>query len=137
MLILLAMPALAAPKCASTKALTAQEGIFTDGSKLSADYDNGQSLCWSITPSCLDEGRVTLWFDRMEVEHRYDFVQVFDASGRLLGKSAGTETTYMGTGFTVWFSSDESTTDLGFTAHYACEGIDDEGELEIIEDVEE
>ncbi len=136
MLLLLSLPALAAPTCKSAQALTAQEGTFTDGSKEAAQYASGQSTCWKVAPSCPDEGRVTLWFERMELEARYDFVQVFDDSGRLLGKAAAKGSTFSGESLTVWFSTDESTTDVGFTARYACESLDG-GELERIGDVGE
>lgn len=136
MLLLLSLPAFAAPTCKTTQSLTALEGTFTDGSKESAQYKDGQSVCWKVAPSCPDEGRVTLWFERMELEARYDFVQVFDASGRLTSKSASKEMTFYGDSFTVWFSTDESTTDVGFTARYSCESLE-EGEEDRIGDAEE
>jgi hypothetical protein len=130
MLILLAAPALAAPTCKVTTTLTAQEGTFTDGSKAEDTYANDQSLCWHITPACPDEGRVKLWFERMNLETEYDFVQIYDADGELLDESADGKSTYSGTGFTVWFSSDYSIAGLGFSAAYSCETLSEDVESE-------
>jgi hypothetical protein len=127
-LLSLAVAAAATPECTTSTALTAQEGRFTDGSKTEDDYATNQDHCWAIKPECPAESLVTLSFERMAVEREYDFVQVYSAGGELLSKAADTSETFTAEGFTVWFHSDDSVTDQGFTASYSCETLDEAGD---------
>lgn len=125
-LLLTLATASAAPTCSATKALVAEEGGFTDGSAPTNEYSDGQDICWKLAPTCPEGGSVSLHFTRVDVERGYDWVQVFGASGALLGKSAGTSTTWTDSGFTVWFHSDESIAKTGFSASYSCETLSEE-----------
>lgn len=120
------MALLSPPPVRAGKSLTAEEGTFTDGSAASSSYSPGQDICWKVAPSCPEEGRVSLHFTRVDVEQGCDRVQVFDADGKLLSKSATTSTTYSSAAFTVWFHSDESGEETGFTAHYSCDTLSEE-----------
>lgn len=134
MLALLSLIAAAAadgPACAATTTLTVASGTFTDGSEPSADYADGERRCWVIKPDCGEGQRVSLWFTRVDVETGYDFVRVYAPDGTLYSEAAGEGDTFSGEGFTVFFSSDESVAETGFTAHYSCETLPEEEEAEV------
>lgn len=128
LLVLASTVAIAAPRCEFTELLTAQEGSFTDGSAAAAQYANDQNSCWRVTPTCPEGARLSLWFPRVEVEWGYDYVQLYDEDGVLLGKSVGAGVTYTGSAFTVNFVSDHDIALSGFEARWSCEVLDAEPE---------
>ena len=129
MLTLLTLAALAAPTCESTETHSGEAGSFTDGSAPSAEYAHEQDLCFVVEPSCKDPAQ--LWFPRLQVEHGYDTVHVYDLRGRLVsGKATQEGDTFSGTGFTVYFHSDHDIAETGFEARYSCSVLSEEPQLE-------
>jgi len=131
-LLALVAATLATPTCDTSFTLYAEEAEFTDGSAASDNYDNNRDACWEIAPSC--EDHVVLSFPRVDVEEGYDFVQVYDSWGKLMGKPASEGSTFSGSRLTVHFHSDESVAKTGFSAHYSCSVLSEEHTLIIPEE---
>ncbi|MDR6302205.1 M4 family metallopeptidase [Mesonia maritima] len=111
--------------CSGITYLEEQTGTFSDGSN-SEEYGNLTHCTWIITPP--NANQITLNFTAFDTEQGYDKVLVYDGpdtSYSLLGTWSGTTipqtiNTTDGTGaMTVVFTSDESSTETGWTATYS------------------
>ncbi|HIA07157.1 MAG TPA: T9SS type A sorting domain-containing protein, partial [Flavobacteriales bacterium] len=108
--------------CSGTTTLNTASGSFTDGSGTS-DYGDNSDCKWLIQPSGATS--ITLDFTAFATESGADMVNVYDGSATtdsLLGSFSGTamppNITSTGGAMLVHFTSNASSTDLGWDANY-------------------
>ena len=115
--------------CSGTTTLTASNGTFTDGSGIT-NYGDNSSCRWVIAPPGATQ--ISLNFTAFNTEASYDIVTIFngpDDTYPVLATYSGsalpsTVTTSAGIGaMCIKFTSDESTTNAGWTASYTSVGI--------------
>jgi Zn-dependent metalloprotease len=117
----------AAPSCTGATILSAASGSFSDGSG-SNNYGNNHECLWYIAPPCANT--VTLSFTQFKTEFNYDGIIVYDGwdnNAKQLAIFTGSSIPNAITSITgkmlVYFVSDYSTTDQGFSANYSSTGL--------------
>jgi Zn-dependent metalloprotease len=114
------------PSCTGATVLSSVSGSFTDGSG-SNNYGNNHQCLWYIAPPCANT--VTLSFSQFATELNYDGIVVYDGwdnsakqiavlTGSVIPNSVTSNTGKM----LVYFISDYSTVDQGFSANYSSTG---------------
>ena len=68
--------------CSCSNVLTECEGTATDGSELTAHYNDATHRCWLLQPRRLN-ATIGLHWDRFDTEADHDFVRVYDGSSEL------------------------------------------------------
>jgi Zn-dependent metalloprotease len=114
------------PPCSGTTKFNATSGSFTDGSG-SANYQNNLNCSWLIEPTGADS--ISLTFSAFRTEAGYDTVFVYNGpstSSPLLmtwwGSTLPPTVKATSGAMLVRFSSDNSTTDSGWSASYITYG---------------
>lgn len=111
--------------CIGQKTLTADRGVFDDGSG-QKNYLNNSDCTWLISPP--DIKNITLTFDRFSTQLNKDIVTVYDGDtetstvlATYSGKDTATRTVQSkGNKMLVRFKTDNNTTDEGWSASYSC-----------------
>jgi hypothetical protein len=107
--------------CSGANTLTAPAGSFDDGSG-TADYSNDADCSWTINPSNVTS--ITLTFSEFSTQGGQDFVKVYNNStsallGSFSGSSIPAPITLNGDNMLVEFTSNSTTTSLGWSASYS------------------
>lgn len=108
--------------CSGTTYLTATYGTFSDGSG-SGNYLNNADCKWLLQPPGVSS--IILNFNSLNTEYGYDFIKVYDGtttSAPLLGSFSGSSIpstiNSSGGAMLIYFNSDTSYTDDGWSVSY-------------------
>ncbi|KAL1498740.1 hypothetical protein AB1Y20_014050 [Prymnesium parvum] len=72
--------------CECHNVRAAEAGFDDDGSSATDDYENGLQRCWLIRPKREGAKKITLSFQRFDVEETYDRVMVYDGNNSMSSK---------------------------------------------------
>ncbi|MCH8905003.1 MAG: T9SS type A sorting domain-containing protein, partial [Bacteroidetes bacterium] len=114
---------LSPPFCSGIDTLTVSTGTISEGSGAN-DYANNSSCMWLLQP--IGATSINLSFTSFDTEQNFDWVVVYDGAdttASILGSFSGTtlpsSISSTGGSMLVWFLSDESFVQGGFSANYS------------------
>jgi N-acetyl-anhydromuramyl-L-alanine amidase AmpD len=100
-------------------------GTFTDTGGILGGYTNNENYTYTISPT--GASSINLSFSTFNIENNYDFIKIYDGpttASTLLGTYTGTSLppniTSSGGSLTIKFTSDNSTSKVGWAANWTC-----------------